>query len=169
MIVKLISLCVVNCKFTFNNEFYEQHFGMAMGNPLSPLLSGLYMEFFERAHLPSLNLEWSRYVDDCICILPSEKDVSVILDTLNRKVPSIKFTVEEEKDKVLPFLDVCIYRENYCLKYSVYRKPTNNLSYIHFYSGHSNRIKESVFISMFLRAYRICSPEFFDIEIKNCL
>ena len=82
VIVKLISLCVVNCKFTFNNEFYEQHFGMAMGNPLSPLLSGLYMEFFERAHLPSLNLEWSRYVDDCICIIPSEKDVSLILDFL---------------------------------------------------------------------------------------
>ena len=67
---------------------------------------------------------------------------------------------------MLPFLDVCIYRESNCLKYSVYRKPTNNLSYIHFYSGHSNRIKESVFISMFLRAYRICSPEFFDTEIK---
>ena len=45
-IIKLISLCIKNCKFSFNGNFYEQVFSMSMGNPLSPLLSNIYMEFF---------------------------------------------------------------------------------------------------------------------------
>ena len=47
-IIKLIKLCVTDAKFSFNGEFYAQKFGMSMGNPLSPVLSNLYMEFFER-------------------------------------------------------------------------------------------------------------------------
>ena len=169
VIINLVRLCIVDCKFTFNNEFYMQCFGMAMGNPLSPLLSNIYMEFFERAHLPSFSsfqLHWFRYVDDCLCIVPDFVNVTDILDNLNTKVPSIKFTLEEENNKILPFLDVLIHREHSSLKYSIYRKPTNNLSYIHFYSGHDNKVKMSVFITMFLRCLRVVSPEYFDNEIE---
>lgn len=166
-IINLIKLCIVDCKFTFNNEFYLQCFGMAMGNPLSPLLSGLYMEFFERKFLPSLNIHWVRYVDDCLCVLPVSINIPDLLHALNEKVPSINFTVEEESDCFLPFLDVGIHRRDHCLIYNVHRKRTNNLAYIHNYSSHSSKVKESVFLSMYLRALRICSPEFFDNEINT--
>ena len=163
--INLIKLCVSNCKFVFNNEFYVQKFGMAMGNPLSPLLSGLYMEFFERLYLPSLNIRWLRYVDDCIAIINKEVNVNNILENLNNKVSTIKFTTELEENNKLPFLDINIHREENSFNFSVYRKPTNNLSYIHYYSGHCNKIKQSVFISMFLRAFRVCTPNFLDEEI----
>ena len=134
-----------------------------MGNPLSPLLSGLYMEFFERLYLPPLNLKWFRYVDDCLAVVNSDTNLKYILDNINTKVRSIKFTIEVENNQMLPFLDVNIHKKENKLEFSVYRKPTNNLSYIHFYSGHNNKTKESVFISMFLRAFRICSV----IHLKN--
>ena len=166
IIINLIRLCVIDCKFVFNEEFYVQHFGMAMGNPLSPLLAGLYMEFFERIHLPPLNLKWLRYVDDCVAVVSNNTNLDSILENLNNKVSSIKFTIEIEKNNILPFLDVNIHKKDNNLQYSVYRKPTNNLSYIHFYSGHNSKIKESVFISMFLRALRICSITYLNNEIK---
>ena len=159
-----------NCKFTFNDEYYQQTFGMAMGNPLSPLLSNLYMEFFEKKFIPRLNglqLIWFRYVDDILALLPVDFDVDNFLDILNSRVPSIKFTIEKESENCLPFLDVMIHREDFGFKYSIYRKPTNNLSYVHYFSGHSDNIKYSVFSSMYLRALRIVSPEYMDEELEK--
>ena len=167
-LIELIKLCVKECKFEFNGKFYSQNFGMAMGNPLSPVLSNLYMEFFEKKILSSIiprNVVWFRYVDDIICVWPGNEDVNNFFDRLNQLVPSIKFTMEMEKDGCLPFLDVFIRRKSNVFKYSVYRKPTNISSYVHFYSGQNKKVKTSVFTSMFLRALRICSPEYIDEEI----
>ena len=86
--------------------------------------------------------------------------------SLNNLAPSIKFTVEVEHDGTIPFLDCVIHRHDNGFKYSIYRKPTNVTSYVHYYSSHPDQVKRSVFSSMFLRAFRICSPEFFDDEIK---
>ena len=167
-IISLTRLCICDCKFIFNGEFYQQIFGMAMGNPLSPLLSNLYMEFFEKRFLPNIiniPLKWFRYVDDILTVLPAGIDVNDLLFNLNNQVPSIKFTLELEKDNCLPFLDVLIHREPFQCKFSIYRKHTNNLTYVHFYSGHHLNIKISVFSSMFLRALRIVSPQYLDQEI----
>lgn len=169
-IIELIKLCIVDSKFVFANEFYSQKFGMAMGNPLSPVLSNLYMEFFERDILNSIlpsNVVWYRYIDDIICIWPNNIDLNNFLSGLNSLVPSIKFTVEVEQNDSLPFLDVLIHRCDRSFKFDVYRKPTNVLSYVHFYSSHHNKVKHSVLSSMFLRALRVCSPEFVDNEISK--
>ena len=44
--ISLIKLCVNNNEFQFNNSFYRQKFGVAMGSPLSPVLVNLFMECF---------------------------------------------------------------------------------------------------------------------------
>ena len=51
----------------------------------------------------------------------------------------------------------------------MYRKPTNKEDYIHFYSGHSDRVKRGVVLGFYLRAYRICSEEYLEQEIQNIL
>ena len=64
-IIRLIKLCTLNNKFVFNDVFYEQCFGMAMGGPLSPLLANIYMEFFERDILSRVlpkDVIWYRYI-----------------------------------------------------------------------------------------------------------
>ena len=169
-IVELIKLCVENSCFTFNGEFFSQTFGIAMGNPLSPILANLYMEYFETKLLPSVkdrNVKWLRYVDDILCFWPVDNDIDVFLDRINGLAPSIKFTFETESNGHLPFLDVEIIRENNILFTKVYRKPTNICSYVHYYSDHHINVKRSVFISMFIRAYKICDPPFLDDEIDN--
>ena len=66
------------------------------------------------------------------------------------------------------FFDVKVHRDNSShFKFNVFRKLTSNNSFIHFYSGHNKKVKESVFLSMFLRVNRICSPEFYDDEINT--
>ena len=169
-IIDLIKLCIKECKFTFNDKFYSQRFGMAMGNPLSPILSNLYMEFFESRILSNIlprGVTWLRYVDDILCLWPTNYDIDEFLVNINDLVPSIKFTLEIERDCTIPFLDVNIHRVDRRFKFSIYRKPTNVLSYVHFYSSQHKTVKLSVFSSMFLRALRICSPEYVDEEIDE--
>ena len=98
---------------------------------------------------------------------PCKENLNDFLPLLNNLAPSIKFTVENENEGKLPFLDCTVHRVERAFKFSIYRKPTNVCSYIHFYSAHQNKVKVSAFSSMFLRALRICSPEFLDEEIDN--
>ena len=167
-IIDLLKLCLCNLNFTFNHEFYEQKFGCAMGNPVSPIVSNLYMEFFEKKLLPAKlpsNVKWFRYVDDVLCLWPIEHNLEQLMVELNSLVPTIQFTHEIETENSLPFLDVKIIRESQRFKYKVYRKPTNICAYTHMYSNHAKNVKISTFSGMFLRALRICSPEFLNNEI----
>ena len=104
------------------------------------------------------------YVDDILCIFPISNNADDFLITLNSKVPSINFTVELE-DEQLPFLDVLIHCTDNSLLFSIYRKPTNSLSYVHYYSYHSNSVKSQIFTSMLLRACRLTSSQYLVAEL----
>lgn len=168
--IKLLKLCIVDNVFTANGKFYKQQFGMSMGNNLSPILSNIYMEFFESKLMPQIcnfNIVWYRYVDDVLCLWPREENLTQFLNNLNSLVPSIKFKVETEVDGKLPFLDLLIVKYNDSFKFKVYRKPTHTDGYIHYFSNHDNSVKKSVFSGMFLRGFRICDPEYLEEEFSH--
>ena len=128
------------------------------------------MEFYETKMLPGIfhfQLTWYRYVDDVICLFPKDLDPSIFLDKLNELVPSIQFKIELEVEEKLPFLDTLIIKSSNGFKFKVYRKPTHVDSYIHFYSNHHYAVKRSVFSGMFLRALRICEPEYIEEETTH--
>ena len=121
------------------------------------------MEFFEKKLLPAKipgNVKWFRYVDDVLCLWLIEHNLEQFMVELNSLVPIIQFTYEIETGNSLPFLDVKIIREGQSFKYKVYRKPTKICAYTYMYSSNAKNVKIATFSGMFLRAYRICSPEF---------
>ena len=137
--------------FKFNNKFYSQTDGTAMGNSLSPFLANLFMSFFEtslKEDLPNFPDFWKRYVDDILAILDSEKcDLHEFLDVINKRFPTIKFTVEEEKDNSLPFLDLLIIRNGENIEFDIYRKSTNTNQFIPASSNHHESHKMSALYS----------------------
>ena len=113
--MELIGLCVRFGPFEFMGQEYEQLQGLAMGSPLSAVMAQLFMEALEADHLCHLagrNATWYRYVDDILAILPGRTDVQDLLERLNAVHPTIKFTVEEEREDKLPFLDTVIHRRS---------------------------------------------------------
>ena len=141
-----------------------------MGSPLSGVLACLFLEKLESGPFKSIipkNSTYLRYIDDVLLIYPRRTKIPELVGKLNSVEKSILFTHELEENSTLPFLDVLIHREDTSLLFSVYRKPTYKNDNIHFLSHHSQRIKSGIVIGAFLRAYRICSPNFIDSEIEH--
>ena len=67
----------------------------------------------------------------------------------------------------MPFLDLNITRSPQGLTFGVYRKTTHTDLYTHFYSAHPTATKKGTINSLFLRAFRLCSPEHLQSEIEH--
>ena len=129
-IAELLGMCLKSTYFSYGGSFYEQKEGAAMGSLVSAVVANLYMEFFEELALetaPTRPRLWKRYVDDTFCIL-RKGSTEELLHHLNGVRPTIKFTVEQEEDGRLPFLDTLLRRrEDGSLDVSIYRKPTHTI------------------------------------------
>ena len=86
-ICSLTELCLRSTYFQFQDRFFEQIDGAAMGSPLSPVVANLYMEAFETRALEQAPLRprmWTRYVDDTFVLWPhSMEDLQAFHDHLN--------------------------------------------------------------------------------------
>ncbi|XP_046401606.1 uncharacterized protein LOC124167667 [Ischnura elegans] len=102
--------------FKYNDTFYEQTDGVAMGSPLSPVIANFFMESFEEEALSSATLKprcFYRYVDDTFIIWPHGREsLQHFLSHMNSRHANIQFTMEIEKDNRIPFLDILIHRKN---------------------------------------------------------
>ena len=126
--------------FLFNNTFYKQTLGLAMGSPLSPFLAELFMHSLEntvsKSPLFKHILVWKRYVDDIFGIFNGTKEQLMQLHQyLNTIHPHIKFTLEIEDNNSIPFLDITISKHNNKLKFNIYRKSTTTKRLIPFNSA----------------------------------
>ncbi|GJQ80733.1 hypothetical protein Trydic_g9328 [Trypoxylus dichotomus] len=101
-----------------------------MGSPLSPVLSNIYMEEFERIAMYSYELKPKmcvRYVDDTFVIWAhGEEEINGFLQHLNGLEESIKLIMEFEVDNRIPFLDVLVHKQSDgTLRTTVYKKPAH--------------------------------------------
>jgi hypothetical protein len=115
----------------FQNEFYKQTSGTSIGNPLSPIIANGFISQFE------MNLAASK-------LLPH---IFAVLEKLNSQYRTVKFTVQEECNEKLPFLNVSVRHQM-----DICRKPTATNRYINASSYHPFPHKAVVF---HLMAYRL--------------
>lgn len=150
MLYDLTQFCLRNSFFQFDNLFYKQVDGTAMGMALAPFISSdIFLGHFEECFssedwFPKI---WWRYVDDIFVIL-KQNQVDLVLSKLNSTNMNIEFTHEVEMNNCLPFLDILIQRNNNKLDFSVYRKPTSTKRFIPSSSHHCFQQKMSAFNSM---------------------
>ena len=168
-IIELLGFCLHNTYFSFQNNFYEQVEGAAMGSPASLIVVNLYMDYFEKKalHTASTPSHWFRFVDDTF-VIQQESHKHYFLEHINNIDPAIKFTVEgNQENGTIPFLDTLVKQEvDNFLSISVYRKPTHTDQFLQLDSNHNLAVKYSVIGTLTHRAKTLCTvPELLNKEI----
>nr|VZH94040.1 unnamed protein product [Spirometra erinaceieuropaei] len=159
-ILQLLKLCL-RTYFTFDGTIYEQVKGTPMGSPISGFIAEAVLQRLEslvfQHHRPKF---WVRYVDDTFVVIERDQ-VLTFQEHLNAVFSDIQFTMEEEENNQLAFLDVLVCRKD-CggLKTKVFRKATNTMKVLNLYSNHPISHKRSCVRTLFRRVETHCSePE----------
>ncbi len=165
----LLYLCTKEGHFTFNDEIYVQIDGVMMGSPLGSLIANIFMCELETSIIPKMMDKiklWTRYVDDTFAFVkPTE--IESIHRQLNAYDQHIQFTYESEKERLLPFLDVMIKRNDSTLETSVYRKKTNSNLYMNWNSYSPRTWKIGTLRNLTRRAIMISSPNNLQKELDH--
>ena len=157
----LLTVATKESFFMFNNKFYKQIDGVAMGSPLGPALANIFMCNFENKWLKdcphSLKpVFYRRYIDDIFVLFSSLDQAEKFKKYLSSKHPNINFSLEKETEGRLSFLDVNIFREKGKFVTSVYRRKTFSGVYTNFDGFIPETYKTGLIKSLF-RCFNLCS------------
>ena len=134
-----------------------------MGSPVSPVVANLCMEEIEESAInasPVASKIWKWHVDDSFCII-KKNGVTAFHDTLNSIDTNISFTIKQEYNGKISFLDTLVARNNGAIFVDVYRKPTHTDRsrpgdrYLDFNSLHDKKHKESTAATLLHRALNL--------------
>uniref|UniRef100_A0A7I4YQ85 Reverse transcriptase domain-containing protein n=1 Tax=Haemonchus contortus TaxID=6289 RepID=A0A7I4YQ85_HAECO len=134
-----------------------------MGQRLAPVLAIAYMSKIEKPILDRRPVLYSRYIDDCLIICPTQEEMDICFDILNNRADQIKFTRERPRENWLPFLNIQIQLARGTVRTKWYRKPSCKNILIHYRSAHPIRTKQSVISNMFRVASKVSS----DTDLKT--
>nr|VZI36625.1 unnamed protein product [Spirometra erinaceieuropaei] len=156
-LIELMRLCL-RTFFTIEGTTYEQIKGTSMGSPISGLIAEAVLQKLERRLFEEYKPKvWARYVNDTFVIIDQDK-INYYANVLNSIMPDLQFTMEEEVEDKLPFLDVFVCRQsNGDLAASVYRKPTNTQQILSYNSNNPPQYKGSFVRTLYRRVKTHCS------------
>ena len=170
-----VTIVLENNTFFFNNKFYLQVNGTAMGTKMAPTYANLVLAYLEEKLYDKLHNEHSfafktfiennflRYLDDCFIVWPhTQYDITDFENELNKLHPKFKF-VKESSIKEIPFLDIKVYIKNKNILTDIYYKPTDTHQFLPFDSCHPRHTKISI---PYCEARRLCTI-IDDINIKK--
>jgi predicted GIY-YIG superfamily endonuclease len=173
LFIELAELCLHNNYCQFQGNFFIAKVGLPMGGSSSVPISSITMNILLRKVLPKLPFEVPfcfRYVDDLLLSIPKDQ-VEATLKTFNSYSGWLKFTIEIEKDGVLPYLDMEIHRsDDGSLSTVWYSKPTSTNRLINFHSNHNFLTKLNCAQGLINRVYRLTTkPKMEKWKLDKCM
>jgi len=165
---QLLTFCLDNSYFEFNNTHYSQDSGGTMGSPLIVVLAEIRTYDQESTALlncPDPPRTYIHFVDDGLAPFRDRQHADSYLTYINSLNTDLQYTIEHPRpDGSLPFLDILIHTDKTT---SVYRKPTHTNLYVKYNSTTPNSTKDSVIRSLVQRAFNICSPQHLKTELDT--
>jgi hypothetical protein len=148
-LIKITKTLLKQNYFSFQDSIYRQTEGLAMGASTSAIFSEIYLQYMEHTTLAEILIKhniqgYFRYVDDILLIYDiTTTDINSVLNQFNSVVPDLKFTLENETNGQLNFLDITIMRQHNKFDFNIYRKPTTTNHIIPNDSCHPQEHKNS--------------------------
>ena len=159
----LIRMILTMNTFEFNNTFYIQTHGTAMGTRMASSYANLFLAKFETDALtlaPHQPHTWCRFIDDIFMIWThTEDELRTFITYLNNIHRTIKFTSSHSATSI-SFLDVKVSLSQFgMVETDLYTKPTDKHQYLLQSSCHPLHTKRAIPFSLALRLRRICSSD----------
>jgi hypothetical protein len=129
-LTKITQTIIEQNYFGFQNKNYTQQKGLATGAPSSSILAEIYLKNLECNQIFKILtdnniLGYFRYVDDILIVYDNNyTDINKVHTAFNNLTPTIKFTMENETNNRINFLDITISKETNNFSINIYRKPT---------------------------------------------
>ena len=94
---KLRTLATKSSCFIYNNKYYRQVDGVAMGSPLGPTLANVFLSHHETSWLENCPVQFKPvyyriYVDDVIVLFKCKNHVNKFLSYMNTRHHNVEFT-----------------------------------------------------------------------------
>ena len=123
---ELLTRTMSESMILFDQEFYKQHDGVAIGSPSGHTLANVFLCYHEKIWLQNCPSEFKpvicrRYVDDTFQLFCSKYHVEKFRNYLNGQH---KNTSETENENFISFLEIKISRDSNKFTTSVFPKPT---------------------------------------------
>lgn len=164
-LIELLRIGLTQNDFEFNEEYFLQVKGTAMGKKFAPAYANIYMAEWEETVFPRCSLlpkHYFRYLDDIWGVWAHGRgELQSFISILNNHHSSIKVTIQETE---INFLDTITYKGvNFTwigiLDTKVYFKPTDTDALLHRKSFHPRHTFRGILKAQLLRFHRICSRE----------
>jgi hypothetical protein len=135
-----------NNTFKLSTSSSNKKQNMAMGSSLSPEVSNIFTQYFEKL---ALNTQQQNYH------YGSNYSLQEFLNHIHSLRPAIKFTTEVETDSVIPLLDMLVINKGSTMDTKVYRKHTHTGHSYHLQLNCLSRLKRGVVQNPYHRATTI--------------
>lgn len=166
-VLRLLEINLTRNDFVFNEEFYLQIKGTAMGKRFAPSYANIFMAYWEEevlAKCPKKPLHYLRYLDDIWGVWAhSVEDFKQFMVILNAHDPSIQLKSEFDSLSI-DFLDTTVYKGpdfelSGKLDVKVFFKKTDTHALLFKSSFHPRHTFRGIVKSQLLRFFRICTKE----------
>ena len=152
----ILKLIFKNNIFCYNDCFFVQTLGIAMGSVCGPTIANIFVNFLEKSWLSIQKpLYYKRFIDDLFIIY--EDDNTFNFENLKKSFLPLNLNLVY--GNCVNFLDLEIFVDSYLNKVSfkLYIKKTNTFSYLLTSSNHPKHIFNNIPKSIFIRIKKNCS------------
>ncbi|XP_054853294.1 uncharacterized protein LOC129341953 [Eublepharis macularius] len=160
-LIQLLDLIVEKNYFRFEDTFYMQIKGAAMGCSAAPSIANIFMAAWGEKYIMNETNPFyrhicifKRYLDDLFFVLHNKEVVQEFCHWLDQRDENIGFTWNSD-EKEINFLGITVFKsQDNKLEVRPYNKPTDRNSYLSFDSYHSASLRENIPYGQFLRLKR---------------
>ena len=141
-IIDLLAWTLHNNYFQFDNKFYLQIKGTAMGTPISVCYANITLYYLEQQVLMFIHpIYYKRFIDDLCVICVNTIQAENIIIAFNKQVPTIQLTtVTIGQAGIFLDMEISINAITNQIEYKLYQKEINKYLFIPPWSYHKRHI-----------------------------
>jgi hypothetical protein len=162
-LLQLMELTLGGNDFSFDDQFYLQVLGMAMGNSCSPSTANLFLaQLDDKANSFTTSIRfYNRFLDDIFFLWPGTLEQFNEFDIfINSIIPNIRITFNVSLTSV-NFLDITLFKhhttDGCTIQTKPYFKSTDTHQLVHTKSFHPRHTFRGILKSQFIRLKRLSS------------